>query len=229
MWNDDEQLEEELNWTPTRRNSMLRAPRGGIAILAMGGVLMLSMWGVTMKIVGSASELRAVGVFLLMGLEGLVALSIARVLWRAMGPVARGILRPFMLLGPLPPLAVLCCMGIGLFHELTPEVGFTTRGKNWGIPYRGSSVPFKEVQALCAKQGPPWRVPREDEVARLQPLPSEQRSSTSRNYWLLPGPGANGGEAALLDVTCQGPRCSTHVRREWAHRDNKAIALCVDF
>jgi hypothetical protein len=230
MWNDDEQLAEELNWQPRKKgSSWTRTPRGASAMMAMGGALMLPMWGVTMNIVGSASDLRAVGLILVFGLEGLVAMGIARVLWRVMGPVPRGLIRPLMILGPLPLLAVLCCTGMGLGGVLTPSSGFVSRGKNWGIPRGGSSVRFRDVQALCAKQGPPWRVPREDEVARLDPPPPVARNSTSTSYWLLPAPDANPAQEVLLDVLCLGPRCSTEVRRRWSTGDDKGTTLCVDF
>jgi len=230
MWNDDEQLAEELNWQPRKgRSSWTRTPRGATAMMAMAAALTLPMWGVTMSHVGSASDLRAVGLILVFALEGMVAMLIARFLWRVMGPVLRGLIRPFMLLGPLPPLAVICCTGIGLAGMRTPSTGFVSQGKNWGIPHGGSSVRFSDVQALCAKQGPPWRVPREDDVARLEPPPPVARNATSTSYWLLPAPGAHPAQEVLLDVLCLGPRCSTEVRRRWSTGDDKVTALCVDF
>ncbi|WNG18340.1 hypothetical protein [Cystobacter fuscus] len=233
MGNDDEQLQEELHWTPGKKSPWRSTPRGATAIMAMGGVLMLAMWGVTMTLVGSARDLAAVGVFLVMGLEGLVALGIARSLWRAMGPVARGIIRPLMVLGPLPPLAVLCCTSLALVQALNPQAGFVSRGKNWGIPLRGGSVRFSEVQALCSKLGSQWRIPSEDEVARLDPPPPVGRNSTHTNYWLLPAPGTSPAEDVFLAVSCLGPRCSTDIlrqaRRPSGDGENAGAALCVNF
>ena len=194
---------------------------------------MLPMWGVTMEIVGSASDLAAVKLLLVFGLEGVVAMVIAQFLWRMMGPLLRGLIRPLMILGPLPPLAVLCCSGMGLVNALKPGSDFVSRGKNWGIPHQGGSVRFREVQALCAKLGPSWRIPREDEVARLDPTPPVGRNSTYASYWLLPGSVTRPMEDVFLNVSCPGPRCSTEVLRRAKNPggggENAGTALCVDF
>ncbi len=227
MWDDDEQLDEELNWKPRRNESFWRTPRGASAIMALGMALSLPMWGATMDYVGSASDLGVFALLLVFAVEGLIGMAIARFLWRVIGPIPRGFIRPFMILGPLPPLAVLCCTGQGLAHRLTPDTGFSQQGKNWGVPRGGRRVPFQEVQALCAKQGPAWRMPREDEVAKLEPQPSATQSARF-TYWVLPVSPTNTDRRLVLDVICIGPRCSGDVR-PWSTGYGESSALCVNF
>ena len=196
MWDDEELLHEELNWKPRGRTSEERArertPRGVTAILSMGGALMLPMWAVTMNRVGSVSDLAVIKLLLVFGLEGCVAIWIAQVIWRLMGPIPRTLIRPLMILGPLPPLAFICCFGMGLGSMATgvgtkPPLDLANRGSNWGVPRGGDLVPFRTAQALCAKLGTPWRIPREDELARLEPTPPAYLNNAMyTSYWLLP-------------------------------------------
>ncbi|HYO69014.1 MAG TPA: hypothetical protein VEU33_23335 [Archangium sp.] len=238
MWNDDVQLDEELQWQP-RKGSWKRTPRGATAIMAMGGVLMLPMWAITMQIVGSASDLAAVGVFLIMGLEGVVAMAIARGLWSVMGPIPRTLIRPLMLFGPLPPLALMCCFGAGLFGMKEPNPHFLSRGLNWAIPKNGDPVRFSEVQALCAKLGSQWRIPREGEMERLKPTPPLGMTPTYlanaayKDYWLQPAPNASPAQDFFLRIFCMNKQCRPEVHREPKDRsgngENMSAAICVDF
>jgi len=240
MWNDDSQLEEELNWQPrkTGKNSWTRTPRGASAIMALGGALMLPMWALTMEIVGSARDLGAVMLIIVMGIEGVIALALARFLWSVIATVPRVIIRQFMILGPLPPMALMCCFGVGLFgKESNPH--FQKRGWNWAIPKEGESVRLGEVQALCAKLGPKWRIPREDEVERLSStpplamMPTRLANAAYTNYWLQPARAASPPQDVFLQVFCMNKQCRPEVRREPKARngqgENTGAALCVDF
>lgn len=242
MVNDDVQLDEDLHWQPRKRSAQQwePTPRGVSAIMAMGGALMLPMWGLTMNIVGSARDLEVVWLMLVMGFEGLIALAIARTVWRVIGPIPRSIIRQLMILGPLPPLAVMCCFGAGLFGmKDEPNPHFLSRGRNWGIPKQGDAVRFGEVQALCAKLGPQWRIPREAEVARLKPVPplgmtpTYMANAAYTDYWLQPAPDTSPKQDVFLRVFCMNKQCRPEVQRESKSRgadgENKGIALCVDF
>ncbi len=242
MWNDEEKLHEELNWTPRGRSPEERArertPRGVTAIMAMGGALMLPMWGVTMNWVGSESDLAFIKLMLVFALEGCVALWIAQVIWRLMGPIPRTLIRPLMILGPLPPLAIICCSGLGIGMSTgattRPHPNLVTRGKNWGIPQDGELVRLSKAQDLCAKLGTPWRIPREDELARLEPMPPAHLThATHLGYWLLPAPGARSTGDVFLRVVCRNKQCTPETQREQkdprGETENEGAALCVNF
>lgn len=243
MWNDDEQLQEELDWQP-RRYVRERTPRGANAIMALGGALMLPMWGVTMARVGSVSDLGVIKLLLVFGLEGCVALVIARFAWRLIGPVPRTLIRPLMIFGPLPPLVLICCSGMGIGSATgilkKPNPHVLRRSGNWSLPKEGDSVRFSDAQALCAKLGPQWRVPRQEEMARLKPTPPlavmprrDISNAAYTDYWLQPARDTNPRQDVFLRVFCMNKQCRPELHREnkgsSESGENNAAALCVDF
>jgi hypothetical protein len=244
MWNDDEQLQEELNWRPRKSHPHERTPRGASAMMAMGGALMLPMWGMTMARVGSVSDLGVIKLLLVFALEGLVAMAIAQVLWRVIGPVGRTLIRPLMILGPLPPLVLICCSGMGLGASTgvlkKPNPHLLSRGSNWGIPREGDSVRFSDVQALCTKLGPQWRMARQEELARLEPAPPlgvmarrDIANAAYTDYWLQPARDTSPRQDVFLRVLCMNKQCRPELHRKSKGSsedgENTATALCVDF
>lgn len=250
MWNDEEKLQEELNWRPRGRNSEERArertPPGVSAIMAMGCTLAAPVWIRTMQHYGSVSDLAVLKLILIFAVEGCVALMIAQFIWRLMGPIPRTLIRPLMILGPLPPLAFICCFGGGLYNTLfpgaatKPSLNLASQGDNWGIPRDSESVRFSEAQALCAKLGPPWRVPKQGELARLEPTPPlgvmarrDIVNAAYTNYWLVPAPDTNPKQDIFLRVFCMNKQCRPELGREKkapsGSDENKGAAICVNF
>lgn len=233
---DDTLLEEELHWR--QRDSLfqrrVRPPPGATAITAFGLVYMLLMWGLTVRAVGSAQGAAAAAVFVVCGVEVLIAGMLARATWRAVGPTVRAIIRPTMVLGPWPPILLSGLFLVGAFVTLFgPDLRFMSRGENWGIPVKGESASFRTAQKLCSKLGPQWRLPREDEVASLEPTPPVQKYRVETHYWLEPAPGADPTPNALLAVNCERSPCTTEIRRAQNPGDGggqtAAAVVCVDF
>lgn len=241
MLDDSDQLEKELNWDthkefdgPNRRIwKWWRAPLGSHAILVFTMLYGLPIGLVTFKYVGDLHGfpglMLGIGVVLLVLL---VANHLARFTWRLIGPIGRTLIRPTMILGPIPAF-VLACLALAMFKMvLTGELDFESRGKNWSIPPKATSTMFLEARALCPGLGPQWRLPREDEVEKLNPLPRVKTESGVTRYWLQPASRSDGAPDVMLFVDCRGPSCTHEVQRVpplGGRAQNMAAVVCVDF
>jgi hypothetical protein len=240
MFDDRERLEAELHWDSknefddSRRRvwKWWRAPSGSHAILVATLLFALPLWLVTFATVSIPQGWPGLGFCLGVGLLELVVTNqLARFLWRAIGPIGRTLIRPFMILGPIPPLLA---GGFGLLllgTALQGDPSFERRGDNWGIPLGGASTRFSEARTLCAKLGPKWRLPREDEKAKLTPAPLVKKSDRAGAYWLQPASSTAPAPSVMMQVSCLGAHCTTEVQRPppaqggWQHA---ATAVCVN-
>jgi hypothetical protein len=187
MLNDDAELDAELNWDsknefegPNRRHwKWWRAPKGSHAILVFA-----LFYAIPIGFMAIGSFQRSVpsgilGLFAWMGLTLLVlaiATFLARATWRLMGPVGRTLIRPLMILGPIPPFllgCMACCMLPGLVQVLM----------NPTPPKAQSQAPAApSVQSQAAPATPP--------SAQSQ-APTPVNVQDSEPNWSVPRPGAS--------------------------------------
>ena len=207
---DADLLEQELNENETRMvNGRTRGLRwyerslGGRVMLVWGALLWLVLMALTMKGVQSATNLAAVGVLVVMGLEGLLAVWLSRVIWRGIGARPRMVLRWATRAWPLVlPLVCLLTARIAAPFLVEQEkerrinAGATaaqaeagvvgaTAGANWKMVldareiYRLAS--HDEALAACAALGDGFRLPRVNDLSLLNPTP---RAPNALAFWL---------------------------------------------
>ena len=203
-------LEQELNESESRiENGRTRGLRwyerslGGRVMLVWGALFWLFLMALTMKAVQSARDLAAVGVFVVMGLEGLLAVWLSRVIWRGIGARPRMVLRWVTRAWPLVlPLFCLLTARIAapflveqekerrINAGATPaqaEAGVVgaTAGANWKMVldarelYRLAS--HDEALAACAALGDGFHLPRVSDLTLLNPTP---RAPNALGFWL---------------------------------------------
>lgn len=197
---DDELLERELNQPTTvyrhgrsRELPWYRRHAGTNVMLIWAAVLWLMMIAATMAIVGKATDLGAIAVIIVMGIEGVTAIWLSRVLWRAIGPGPRQVIRfaaRFWFL-TIPLSFVVCGRIAAPFlvsaeHDRRIEAGATAeqakagvvgavKGATWQIllnpDHTYLSLSHDAAAAACAALGPGHRLPTGPEIPLLAPMP----------------------------------------------------------
>jgi hypothetical protein len=159
-----------------------RRPPGSNAVTAIGIVLVLVQWGLTAVLAkpfldgpsGSGMiDPKAFLVFIVCGVELLVAAIVAGRVWVAIGPSARSVLRPLGVLGPWPLLFItgfaalyVVALLAAPFLPKTPEPA--TSGRNWRFANTSRyGATYEQAVELCEKSGE--RVPRREDLAAFDP------------------------------------------------------------
>lgn len=207
---DEALLEEELNQSEQvfqhghfRSRRWYERSAGGNVMLVWSCLLWLVLLAVTMKFVESAKDLAAVALLGLMGLEGLLAIFLSRLIWRAIGARPRQVIRfaaRFWFV-VLPLSCVVTARAAGpllasiererrIASGATPEqvsagVVGAVQGANWQMvlgPGQGyASASHAEAVRACAALGEGFKLPRVDELATLDPIP---RAPEATAFWL---------------------------------------------
>jgi hypothetical protein len=176
---DEALLNKELYWRSSPGNRT--RPAGSNAITAIGLVITLVLWGITAVVIeripkepspSGMIEPRSLIVLVVFGVEMFVAAMIAGRVWVAIGPGARGILRPLGALGPWPMIGIMFFASVWVIALVVapfmPDLTPPSSGRNWRVvaPDR-AGVPYEEAARLCDQPGE--RVPSREDVARFDP------------------------------------------------------------
>ncbi len=181
---DDAQLEEDLSFSPreTFSGKVTRPPPGATAITAFSVIYVAMLWVASLALMANVSALRgpsnavvspgACLTLVVLGVELWLASTLARGTWRAIGPTARSLLRPFMVLGPWPFIFVVGFAALMLIA--IPRMKFApVKGENWRISQLSHAerhgVTFKQALVRCLEMGDGWAPPTREEVALLTP------------------------------------------------------------
>jgi hypothetical protein len=214
---DDALLNQELHWSP--RPGHRKRPSGANAITAIGLIVTIVLWAVTGVACqsflsgpsgGGMIDPRAVLMLVLFGGELLVAAAVAGRVWVAIGPTARGLIRPFGVLGPLPLLVIgglagLFVVSMVLAPFLPRKPASATSGANWRVlEMTGGGVTYEEAVARCAASGSE-RVPSRDDLASFDPP-----YSAGARVWLEKPDDATlpiilDGDGTVLQIAGNGP------------------------
>ncbi|MCC6335303.1 MAG: hypothetical protein IT380_15100 [Myxococcales bacterium] len=221
MVDDSEQLAYELTFSPRRTLTRREVrPPGAVAITAFSLIYVAVLWVPTLLLLagvlggrpGSAViEPGSCVVLVVLGAEVVLAGWLASRTWVALGPSARAVLRPMMILGPWPLVLVL---GFGLLLVASLVSG-ALRGKlfhqapvagtNWKLfqlsGAERAGVSYDAATVRCLELGDGWKVPSEAELAYFQPA-FEGFGRT--NFWLE----ARGGEPVQAWQECKGFDCT---------------------
>jgi hypothetical protein len=189
---DDWLLQLELGQSTDR--PWYRRHAGTNVMLIWAIVLWLLMIVATMSIVGKADGPRAIAVCIVMGVEFFTAIWLSRVLWRAVGPGPRQVIRFaarfwFVVI----PLSLTVCGRIAaLLQPILPNAQHDRRvkagaeqakagvegavsGATWQIllndDHTYKSLSHDAAGAACAAMGPGHRLPRGPEIPLLAPIP----------------------------------------------------------
>jgi hypothetical protein len=248
MGDDAGQLEQELSYTPRRSlfgtRIRERPPAGANAITAFAVLYTGVLWLVTLSALAKAelskgsSDVVSPGACLtlvVLGVEMLVAGFLAGRTWKAIGPTARAIIRPFMFLGPWP-LVIVGAVGFCLLSGLvTGKLDLKNRGRgkelvgeNWRAPAldrrSSSGLKWPEVAPRCSAQGPGWKVPTPDEFATLRPTPSAERRA---QYWLASPGDASIPHLAWAECDGFGKNCQWKTGPGSIDPNSVAPVICV--
>ncbi len=173
-------LQEELHWRSGPGHS--RRPAGTNAITAIGIVITLVLWGITGIVLtpllsgprgSGVIEPRSIVVIVVFGVEMLVAAAVSGRVWVAIGPGARGALRPFGVLGPLPMLVmaffvVISSASFVLAPFMPRKAAPTTAGRNWRfVKTDRLGVTYEHAVQMCKEAGE--RVPSREDLALFDP------------------------------------------------------------
>lgn len=178
---DEALLNEELHWSPGS-NRRSRRPAGANAITAIGLVLTLVLWAITAALLtrflegpsGSGMiDPKSMVALLVFGIEMFVAGALAGRVWVAIGPGARGLLRPIAVLGPWPMLGIAFFVTVAVVSPFVapflPKKSEVVReGRNWYFA-RASSPDATYENALTQCRQNRGRVPSRDEIGLFDP------------------------------------------------------------
>lgn len=177
---DDALLDQELHRSP-RSEKRKRLP-GANAITAIGLVVTLVLWAITgagLSTLGPRTsssgvmDPMAVPAVLLFGGELFVAGAIARRVWLAIGPGARGILRPLGALGPWPMIGIVSFAALWTAAMLAApflprKVETPSSGRNWRLAQTGGpGVTYENAVRQCREAGE--RVPSRGDLEHFDP------------------------------------------------------------
>jgi hypothetical protein len=221
---DDALLNEELHWRS--RPGHRRRPPGSNAITAIGLAVTIVLWAITG--VAATSYLsgpsgsgmidpRAVVMFVVFGVELFAAAVLAGRVWVAIGPAARGVLRPLGVLGPLPMLVIgaltsLYVVSIVLAPFLPMKSRPASSGLNWRLVETvPNGVTYEEAVARCAASGSE-RVPSRDDLADFDPP-----FSAGARVWLEKPddaalPIAHDTDGSVVQMASNGPDKPPHAQ-----------------
>lgn len=184
---DDELLEQELNYVkPARDTRFFKTHPAGYNVLTALGAL-LGLFGFVLGGVATTAALGREGLSpLLSGAVGLVLAiflggMLPPMLWRAIGPLGRAMLRPLGSLGagPVVIVAVLgFAVAVGSVKMLAGGASFQQilsggplQGDDWQIlsdSPKGTSqarkMPLGEARLACAALGKGWRLPGKEDI-----------------------------------------------------------------
>ncbi len=240
---DEALLELELNWQPLELRDhdhrRQRPPAGTTAITAFGLFYTVVLWAVTLPPLSlvlppPGNGVIAVGtcpVLVVGGLDMLLALWLAKSTWRAIGPGARGVIRPLMFLGPMPVFLGGSCallMGFSFVHAAATGKlkAPPTEGVNWRISAPSPidhrhGVSSSVAQSRCLQEGDGWKVPTKEELTQFNPPFTGKRDA---RYWLDDDKGD-----LLATIRCKGFDCAATPMRHAAPVDTALLAHTVCF
>jgi hypothetical protein len=174
-------LQRELHWRSMPGDR--RRPAGSNAITAIGLVITFVLWGITAVVLdrmqddgppgSGVIDPSAVVVFGLFGIELLIAAALSGRVWVAIGPRARGLIRPIAVLGPLPTLIIGFFVAVWIVSFvaapfLPKPPAPVTSGRNWRLMESGrNGMTYDQAVALCEQTGE--RVPSRDDIAAFDP------------------------------------------------------------
>lgn len=185
--NDDELLELELNYVkPARDTRFFKThPAGYNVLTALGGLL--GLFGFVLGGVATTAALGREGLSPILSCVVGLVLAIALggmlppMLWRLIGPLGRGILRPLGSLGA-GPVVIVAVLGfsmlVGSLKMLASGASFgqalsggPLQGNDWqilsesgkGTP-EAKKMPLAEARLACAALGKGWRLPGKDDL-----------------------------------------------------------------
>ena len=219
---DEELLRYELNFTAAadaaRRyhRTSPRMPPGHRFILWVMLLIWLLLGAATMSAWGTAKDLSAVALLVVLGIEGIVAAAVAGWIWQAIGPRARAVLRPLLYYWYLTIPALLIAIGYlaapFLLHqemqkrrahgateeEAQAGIAGATTGASWRILTAANHtyIATSQSEAAQACQAFAGHLPDQREAVAVVP---ELQVPQDSKFWLAaPVPEANNAPAFVV-------------------------------
>lgn len=178
MDDDDALLNEELH--SSGRHGQRGRPPGANAITAIGIVVTLVLWAITAVLLSSflagspgsgVIEPRSIAALIVFGIEAFVAVGIAGRVWVAIGPDARGLLRPIGVLGPWPMIGIAILLTLAVVSPFVApflEPPAVTTGRNWYFARDAhQDATYENALQQCGQRG--GRVPSRDDLDLFDP------------------------------------------------------------